>query len=248
MRRKVNYPDLIRLVRQRADIHRATIVLIEEKASGTQLIQELTNDAAHLKAVKTDGDKVMRFNAQTVTIENGFVYLPSAAPWLAEFVREIITFPASKYDDQTDSTSQELAWLNSQPPGPGIIGFYRRENALRMRANGDSIEKIAGFLKSTPEEVQRWFKEDAERNVRMQAIVDRRYIRNCEKCGKEILPNIQYTEAGGDAYHDECCANSLTGNRPRLIIRAVWERAAVIRRLLASTSALHSPRWQRLSG
>lgn len=110
----------------------------------------------------------MRFNAQTVTIENGFVYLPSAAPWLAEFVREIITFPASKYDDQTDSTSQELAWLNSQPPGPGIIGFYRRENALRMRANGDSIEKIAGFLKSTPEEVQRWFKEDAERNVRMQ--------------------------------------------------------------------------------
>lgn len=47
MRRKVNYPDLIRLVRQRADIHRATIVLIEEKASGTQLIQELTNDAAH---------------------------------------------------------------------------------------------------------------------------------------------------------------------------------------------------------
>jgi len=130
--------------------------------------------------------------------------LPSAAPWLAEFVQEIITFPAAKYDDQADSTSQALAWLNNQPAEPGIIGFYRRECALSMRANGDSIEKIAGFLKSTPEEVQRWFKEDAERKVRMQAIIDRRYIRNCEKCGKEIPPNTQYIEVGSDAYHEVC--------------------------------------------
>ena len=42
-----------------------------------------------------------------------------------------------------------LSRLNSQPPEPGIIGFYRRQNALRMRAEGDSIEKIAGFVKST---------------------------------------------------------------------------------------------------
>jgi phage terminase large subunit-like protein len=37
----------------------------------------------------------MRFNAQTATIENDFVYLPSAAPLLAEFVQEITTFPAA---------------------------------------------------------------------------------------------------------------------------------------------------------
>jgi hypothetical protein len=42
-------------------------------------------------------------------------------------VHEIITFPAAKYDDQADSTSQDLAWINSQPPEPGILGFYRRE-------------------------------------------------------------------------------------------------------------------------
>jgi predicted phage terminase large subunit-like protein len=205
MRRKVNYPDLKRLVRQQADMHRATIVLIEDKASGTQLIQELTNDGLRIvKAVKPEGDKVMRFNAQTATIENGFVYLPSTAPWLAEFVQEITTFPAAKYDDQADSTSQALGWLNSQPPEPGIIGFYRRECALSMRRKGDSIEKIAGFVKSTPEEVQRWFKEDEELKARMQAIINRRYIQHCEKCGKEIPQNTQYIEAGGDAYHEVC--------------------------------------------
>ena len=62
----MNYPDLKRLVRQQEDMRRATIVLIEDKASGTQLIQELTNDGLRIvKAVKPDGDKVMRFNAQT---------------------------------------------------------------------------------------------------------------------------------------------------------------------------------------
>jgi phage terminase large subunit-like protein len=40
---------------------RATIVLIEDKASGTQLIQELTNDGLRIvKAVKPDGDQVSR--------------------------------------------------------------------------------------------------------------------------------------------------------------------------------------------
>ena len=38
----------------------------------------------------------------------------------------------------------------------------------------------------------------------MQAIIDRRYIRNCEKCGKEIPPNTQYIEVGSDAYHEVC--------------------------------------------
>jgi Family of unknown function (DUF5681) len=66
-------------------------------------------------------NSVMRFNAQIATIENGFVYLPSAVQWLAEFVPEILTFPGSKYDDQADSTSQALAWLNSQPPNPASL-------------------------------------------------------------------------------------------------------------------------------
>jgi predicted phage terminase large subunit-like protein len=199
-------------VRQQADTHRATLVLIEDKASGTQLIQELTNQGLRIvKAVKPEGDKVMRFNAQTATIENGFVYLPSAAPWLAEFLQEITTFPASKYDDQADSTSQALSWLNSQPPEPGIIGYSRRECALSMRAAGDSIEKIAGFVKSTPEEVRRWFKENEERKARMQAILDRRYIQRCEKCGNEIPPNTKYIEVGCDAYHEICWRKTTYG-------------------------------------
>ena len=58
-------------------------MLIEDKASGTQLIQELV--AAGLYAVtryQPQSDKVMRIHAQTAMIANGFVHLPDAAPWL----------------------------------------------------------------------------------------------------------------------------------------------------------------------
>ena len=60
-------------------------MLIEDKASGIQLIQELI--AEGLSAITRylpEHDKIMRLYAQTATIENGFVYLPREASWLAE--------------------------------------------------------------------------------------------------------------------------------------------------------------------
>ena len=53
----------------------------------------------------------MRLHAQTSMIEGGFVYLPTNAPWLDLYLQELTTFPAAKYDDQTDSTSQFLDWF-----------------------------------------------------------------------------------------------------------------------------------------
>lgn len=115
-RQRLDYPNLKRAVCAQAERHRATVVLIEDKASGTQLIQELINEGLRIvKAVKPEGEKVMRLNAQTATIENGFVFLPREAPWLADYLHELTTFPSSKYDDQADSTSQALAWINQHP-------------------------------------------------------------------------------------------------------------------------------------
>jgi predicted phage terminase large subunit-like protein len=53
----------------------------------------------------------MRMHAQTAVIENGFVYLPREARWLADYVTEVTTFPRGKHDDQVDSTSQALEWI-----------------------------------------------------------------------------------------------------------------------------------------
>jgi predicted phage terminase large subunit-like protein len=65
-------------------------ILIEDRASGTQLIQELiAADCSGGTRVSPEGDKVMRLHAQTATIENGFVFAPEAAPWLADYLAEL---------------------------------------------------------------------------------------------------------------------------------------------------------------
>ena len=56
-------------------------MLIEDKASGTQLIQELIQEGLYaVTRYQPKIDKIMRMHAQTAMIENGFVYLPEAAP------------------------------------------------------------------------------------------------------------------------------------------------------------------------
>ena len=58
-------------------------------------------------------DKTLRLYAQTAEFESGRVVLPRSASWLDEYVRELTSFPGSKYDDQVDSTTQGLDHLKS---------------------------------------------------------------------------------------------------------------------------------------
>jgi predicted phage terminase large subunit-like protein len=113
-RKRMNYPELKRAVVDQAALHRPYTVLIENKSSGAQLIQELQGVAqAGIKAYDPEPgyDKLMRLHAQTARFENGLVLLPRQAPWLAEYVRELTGFPGGKYDDQVDSTAQALHYL-----------------------------------------------------------------------------------------------------------------------------------------
>jgi predicted phage terminase large subunit-like protein len=112
-RRKLDFPSLKRAVRELAAPYHADVVLVEDKASGTSLIQELRAEGFSLvkEAPAIDGDKVMRLHAQTAKIEGGFVLLPKEAHWLDTYLLELTTFPNSKYDDQVDSTVFALAWV-----------------------------------------------------------------------------------------------------------------------------------------
>ncbi|HEY1614358.1 MAG TPA: hypothetical protein VGF97_11760, partial [Rhizomicrobium sp.] len=63
--------------------HKADVVLIEDRASGTQLLQELQREGIPgVTGIQPQGDKRMRLWAQTATLEQGFVHLPDTAPWL----------------------------------------------------------------------------------------------------------------------------------------------------------------------
>jgi predicted phage terminase large subunit-like protein len=135
-RRRVDFPDLKRAVRELAALHHPNVVLVEDKASGTSLIQELRADNFSLveAAPGIDGDKVMRLRAQTAKIEGGFVLFPKEAHWLDSYLLELVTFPNSKNDDQVDSTVFALAWSTLHAAVPGIIQFYKNE-AARIGGN-----------------------------------------------------------------------------------------------------------------
>jgi predicted phage terminase large subunit-like protein len=125
-RRRLEYPALKRAVRAQWLHFNADVVLIEDKASGTQLIQELIDEGLWaVTRYQPQADKVMRLYAQTATIENGFVHLPQSAPWLEAYLDELTNFPHSRHDDQVDATAQALDWLKRAGREDGIYAYYR---------------------------------------------------------------------------------------------------------------------------
>jgi predicted phage terminase large subunit-like protein len=127
-RRRLEYPALKRAARDQQNSFEADVVLIEDKASGTQLIQELIADGCHgITRYQPDCEKIMRLHAQTALIENGFVHIPETAPWLAEYLHEMSVFPKGKHDDQVDSTAQFLDWFKKPFPGQGLFEFMRMQ-------------------------------------------------------------------------------------------------------------------------
>jgi len=144
LRQRLEYPALKRAVREQQNLFDATEVLIEDKASGTQLIQELIADGCHrVTRYQPTTDKTMRLNAQTAIIENGFVYIPETAPWLAEYLHEMTVFPNGKHDDQVDSTAQFLDWFKRPYPGQGIFEYYRKM-AEKFAAAGSGLRPPRG--------------------------------------------------------------------------------------------------------
>ena len=121
-RERLEYPGLRKRVVEEAQKHGAQVVLIEDKGSGTNLIQDLRQDGTYRPIpIMPEGDKVTRMSAQSAKIEAGYVVLPERATWLQDFQTEVLQFPHGRHDDQVDSLSQFLAWVSRpKPPMPSI--------------------------------------------------------------------------------------------------------------------------------
>lgn len=113
-RAKLEYPDLKRQIIARKKRWGADILLIEDKGSGTSLIQDLRREHVVAKAMKPEGDKVVRMSTCSAQIEAGAVLLPQEASWLDEFRSEVLAFPRGAHDDQVDALSQLINWKRTK--------------------------------------------------------------------------------------------------------------------------------------
>ena len=121
-RGKLEYPDLHKKITAMASSFNASRILIEQAGSGISLIQDLSRSTSlNVIGRVPQGDKATRMMSVSPVIEAGRVRVPKDAPWLAEFQRELTLFPNARNDDQVDSLSQFLKWLE-QPQFEWYVG------------------------------------------------------------------------------------------------------------------------------
>lgn len=88
---------------------RVMSLLIEEKANGAALIDDLGNSISGIVPFNPDpyGSKEARAQLAARFWESGNVYIP-ADPRFDEYVEEIVSFPGGRYADRVDAMSQVL--------------------------------------------------------------------------------------------------------------------------------------------
>ena len=112
LRDKFDFQGLQQAVLDQARLWNARNVLIEDTGSGTHLLQNFKRDGFwQASGITPRGNKEVRAHAVAAVIASGQVMLPLQASWLEDYLFELQIFPAGRYDDQVDSTTQALKWM-----------------------------------------------------------------------------------------------------------------------------------------
>jgi len=124
-RDKLAFPDLRKEARRSYDEWDPDMVLIEGKASGQSLIQELRKSGLRVKGVDPGGkDKVLRAHISSAPLEQGCVfYVPGYAEG-EDVISECAKFPVGEYDDYVDTVVMLLAWLRRM----GSIEYFDEDD------------------------------------------------------------------------------------------------------------------------
>lgn len=110
-RGRYQYPELKSVALALAERFKPNAILIEDTSAGIALAQELRREKfLNVQAVKVRGSKQERVYVQQEKFWSGRVLFPRNAPFLPDFLTELLSFPHGKTDDQVDSITQALAY------------------------------------------------------------------------------------------------------------------------------------------
>jgi predicted phage terminase large subunit-like protein len=114
-RMRSDFPAVRKQFFELADKYKPTAILVERAGPGLIFLQSLASEeilpCCRPIGITPKGSKVERMSIHSPKIEAGQVHLPKDAPWLEAYMKELLAFPYSKHDDQVDSTSQFLKWI-----------------------------------------------------------------------------------------------------------------------------------------
>lgn len=117
LRTRDTYSDFKTTLLQLAARWKTDRLIIEHAGAGIPLVREFRREHGLRDRVfsnKPRLSKTERFTTQIERLKEGSFHLPSEAPWLADFRREMTSFPNGKHDDQVDALTQFLDWLGGR--------------------------------------------------------------------------------------------------------------------------------------
>ncbi len=109
-RGKVPFSTFKRTVIDGFKEHEPDRLLIEKKASGISLIQELRKGGLPVKPMLPDRSKKSRAHAAEISFEQGCIWYMERN-WAQAVIKECAQFPNGEYDDWVDTVTQAIIWL-----------------------------------------------------------------------------------------------------------------------------------------
>ena len=122
-RGRYEYPELRRIAQDLYREFRPDVCIIERKASGQSLIQDMRRAGLPVLDYLPDKDKVARVYASTPMMEAGRVWLPKNKIWADDLFSECMSFPNGSHDDQVDCMTMAVhymkdSWNLTHPEDP----------------------------------------------------------------------------------------------------------------------------------
>lgn len=108
-----------------------THILIEKKANGAAIIEDLQLEFPGVIALEVDGGKESRASAMSPAIEASGVYLLDGEEWLKEWIGEVCLFPGGKRDDRVDVLSQTMSYFRESTDAQKLEAKNAAMRALR---------------------------------------------------------------------------------------------------------------------
>lgn len=104
----LDYPKLRKMAKSLTRKDKPDDIVIEKKASGISLIQDLRQADVPVSTYLPDKSKTVRAYAVQSMFESGMIYYPEGKRWAEEVIDEAAAFPNGLYADYVDTITQAL--------------------------------------------------------------------------------------------------------------------------------------------